>query len=66
MGITPALLLRFFGKSIELPFVELVAKLSSKVLLPVGKWMEHSLLPCCFHVRLRYIITTVSKLWAKL
>ena len=39
MGIfaTPALLLRFFGKTIELPFMELVAKLCNKVLLPVGK-----------------------------
>lgn len=35
--VTPALLLRFFGKAIELPFLELVAKLCNKVLLPVGK-----------------------------
>jgi predicted Na+-dependent transporter len=35
--LTPALLLRFFGKSIELPFLELVSKLCSKVLLPVGE-----------------------------
>lgn len=34
--ITPALLLRFFGKSIELPFVDLVRKLCSKVLFPVA------------------------------
>jgi sodium/bile acid cotransporter 7 len=34
--ITPALLLRFFGKSIELPFVDLVRKLCGKVLLPVA------------------------------
>lgn len=34
--ITPALLLRFFGKSIELPFFELVSKLCNKVLLPVA------------------------------
>ena len=34
--ITPALLLRFFGKSIELPFMEMVSKLCSKVLLPVA------------------------------
>ncbi|KAL7525017.1 hypothetical protein ACHAXR_000823 [Thalassiosira sp. AJA248-18] len=34
--ITPALLLRFFGKSIELPFLELVSKLCNKVLLPVA------------------------------
>lgn len=34
--LTPALLLRFFGKSIELPFVELVSKLCNKVLLPVA------------------------------
>lgn len=36
--LTPALLLRFFGRTIELPFVELVGKLCNKVLLPVGKW----------------------------
>jgi sodium/bile acid cotransporter 7 len=34
--VTPALLLRFFGKSIELPFLDLVQKLCSKVLLPVA------------------------------
>ena len=34
--ITPALLLHFFGKSIELPFLNLVKKLCSKVLLPVA------------------------------
>eukprot|EP00579_Thalassiosira_antarctica_P010733 CAMPEP_0201916580 /NCGR_PEP_ID=MMETSP0903-20130614/6183_1 /ASSEMBLY_ACC=CAM_ASM_000552 /TAXON_ID=420261 /ORGANISM="Thalassiosira antarctica, Strain CCMP982" /LENGTH=442 /DNA_ID=CAMNT_0048452435 /DNA_START=13 /DNA_END=1344 /DNA_ORIENTATION=+ len=34
--ITPALLLRFFGKSIELPFFGLVSKLCNKVLLPVA------------------------------
>ena len=34
--ITPALLLQFFGKSIELPFLDLVKKLCSKVLLPVA------------------------------
>lgn len=34
--ITPALLLQFFGKSIELPFLDLVRKLVNKVLLPVG------------------------------
>eukprot|EP00956_Cyclotella_meneghiniana_P014213 scaffold21222_cov69-Cyclotella_meneghiniana.AAC.6 len=34
--ITPALLLHFFGKSIELPFLDLVKKLCSKVLLPVA------------------------------
>ncbi|KAL7462659.1 hypothetical protein ACHAXS_003036 [Conticribra weissflogii] len=34
--ITPALLLQFFGKSIELPFVQLVSKLCNKVLLPVA------------------------------
>ena len=37
--LTPALLLRFFGKSIELPFFELVSKLCNKVLLPVGEWL---------------------------
>jgi sodium/bile acid cotransporter 7 len=35
--LTPALLLRFFGKSIELPFFELLSKLCNKVLLPVGE-----------------------------
>mmetsp|Transcript_48525 Transcript_48525/g.103266 ORF Transcript_48525/g.103266 Transcript_48525/m.103266 type:complete len:230 (-) Transcript_48525:149-838(-) len=34
--LTPALLLRFFGKAIELPFGELVGKLCNKVLLPVA------------------------------
>lgn len=34
--LTPMLLLRFFGKSIELPFLELVFKLCNKVLLPVA------------------------------
>lgn len=34
--VTPALLLRFFGTSIELPFFELVSKLCNKVLLPVA------------------------------
>lgn len=34
--LTPALLLRFFGKGIELPFAELVGKLANKVLLPVA------------------------------
>ena len=35
--ITPALLLRFFGTDIKLPFVAMVLKLCKKVLLPVGK-----------------------------
>lgn len=37
MGIlaTPALLLRFFGTTVSLPFGKMVTKLSSKVLLPV-------------------------------
>lgn len=34
--VTPALLFRFFGTSIQLPFVDMVMKLSNKVLLPVG------------------------------
>jgi sodium/bile acid cotransporter 7 len=34
--LTPLLLLHFFGKSIELPFLDLVKKLCSKVLLPVA------------------------------
>ena len=39
MGIftTPALLMYFFGASIELPFLNMVLKLCNKVLLPVGK-----------------------------
>ena len=38
MGIfaTPALLFRFFGADIELPFLDMILKLSSKVLLPVA------------------------------
>ena len=38
IALTPALLLRFFGRAIELPFLELVSKLCNKVLLPVGEW----------------------------
>ncbi|KAL7530142.1 hypothetical protein ACHAWF_003262, partial [Thalassiosira exigua] len=34
--VTPALLLRFFGKEIQLPFGQLVGKLCNKVLLPVA------------------------------
>ena len=34
--LTPMLLLRFFGKGIELPFGELVGKLCNKVLVPVA------------------------------
>lgn len=34
--LTPALFMHFFGKSIELPFIDLVKKLCSKVLLPVA------------------------------
>mmetsp|Transcript_10200 Transcript_10200/g.15207 ORF Transcript_10200/g.15207 Transcript_10200/m.15207 type:complete len:428 (-) Transcript_10200:263-1546(-) len=33
---TPALLFKFFGASIEVPFVDMVIKLCSKVLLPVS------------------------------
>lgn len=33
---TPALLLQFFGTSIELPFADMVFKLANKVLLPVS------------------------------
>mmetsp|Transcript_22765 Transcript_22765/g.32581 ORF Transcript_22765/g.32581 Transcript_22765/m.32581 type:complete len:224 (-) Transcript_22765:172-843(-) len=33
--VTPALLLRFFGASIQLPFGEMIVKLCKKVLLPV-------------------------------
>lgn len=34
--VTPALLLRFLGTSIELPFQEMIVKLCKKVLLPVA------------------------------
>jgi sodium/bile acid cotransporter 7 len=34
--LTPALLFRFFGAQIQLPFLNMVAKLCSKVLLPVA------------------------------
>ena len=37
--LTPAVLLRFFGKSIELPFFALVSQLCNKVLLPVGEFV---------------------------
>lgn len=33
--VTPALLLRFFGTNIKLPFLDMVSKLFSKVLVPV-------------------------------
>jgi len=36
IALTPVLLLRFFGKGIELPFGELVGKLCNKVLVPVA------------------------------
>ena len=36
--LTPALLLQFFGTSIQLPFTEMVLKLCNKVLLPVGEY----------------------------
>jgi solute carrier family 10 (sodium/bile acid cotransporter), member 7 len=35
--LTPALLFRFFGAQITLPFLDMVMKLCNKVLLPVGK-----------------------------
>ena len=34
--LTPALLLRFFGSTIQLPFADMVVKLCNKVLVPVG------------------------------
>jgi sodium/bile acid cotransporter 7 len=34
--LTPALLMRFFGATIQLPFGDMVLKLCNKVLLPVG------------------------------
>lgn len=36
--ITPLLLLRFFGKYIQLPFLDMLIKLCSQVLLPVGNF----------------------------
>jgi solute carrier family 10 (sodium/bile acid cotransporter), member 7 len=41
--ITPLLLLRFFGKYIQLPFLAMVLKLCSQVLLPVGMYISLSL-----------------------
>ena len=40
--ITPALLLRFFGTNIQLPFGSMVTKLCNMVLLPVGEklWIQ--------------------------
>lgn len=35
--VTPALLLRFFGTQVSLPFLSMVWKLCNKVLFPVGK-----------------------------
>ena len=35
--LTPALLLRFFGTQVQLPFLEMVWKLVNKVMLPVGE-----------------------------
>jgi sodium/bile acid cotransporter 7 len=35
---TPALLFRFFGAQIQLPFLQMVTKLCNMVLLPVGKF----------------------------
>lgn len=35
--LTPALILRFFGTQVQLPFLEMVWKLVNKVMLPVGK-----------------------------
>lgn len=46
--LTPALLLRFFGASIKLPFVDMVLKLCNKVLLPVGKKKNTCCLDCLF------------------
>ena len=48
--VTPALLLRFFGTEISLPFVAMVTKLCNKVLLPVGKYLIRILsnLSCCY------------------
>ena len=48
--VTPALLLRFFGTEISLPFVAMVTKLCNKVLLPVGKYLIRilsNLFYCC-------------------
>ena len=38
--LTPALLLRFFGTQIQLPFLAMVWKLVNKVMLPVGKCVD--------------------------
>ncbi|CAB9512875.1 bile acid cotransporter 7 [Seminavis robusta] len=41
--VTPILLLRFFGKYIQLPFIDMIVKLCSQVLLPVaaGQTLRH-------------------------
>jgi sodium/bile acid cotransporter 7 len=36
--VTPALLLRFFGTEVQLPFLSMVWKLCNKVLFPVGEY----------------------------
>lgn len=38
--LTPALLLRFFGTQVQLPFLAMVLKLVNKVVLPVGKLQD--------------------------
>ena len=35
--VTPLLLVSFFGRTVALPFVEILMKLCNKVLVPVGK-----------------------------
>jgi sodium/bile acid cotransporter 7 len=44
--LTPALLLRFFGTEVQLPFLAMVWKLCNMVLLPVGKFSN---VVCSYH-----------------
>ena len=53
--ITPALLFRFFGANIKLPFLAMVLKLCKKVLLPVGKYARCKIVWLVFSVRLNSI-----------
>ena len=38
--LTPALLLRFFGTQVQLPFLAMVMKLVNKVVVPVGRLQD--------------------------
>jgi hypothetical protein len=53
--VTPALLFRFFGAQIQLPFLQMVTKLCNMVLLPVGKF------GICFFVRVSCVISKSSR-----